>query len=138
MPAADANTRWTLLAEVRTLLQSPGGADAGDISALLKQMDCESINASETAAGDTILHVAARTSDLDVVKLLLAAGADPLIRNAKGRTPGKQLYVEDDVRTELEAAAARQQAEKDAARSAVWGGAVQRTQTESAFGVQTL
>ena len=75
---------------------------------------------------------------LVIVRVLLTAGADPLARNAKGRTPGKQLKINEDVRTELEAAAAAQRADKDAARSAVWSEALKKTQTDSAFGLQTL
>ncbi len=123
---------------LRTLLQSPTGAEADDVAVILMRMDPASINEADHATGDTVLHVAARTADLAVVQLLLAAGADPLRRNVKGRMPGKQLNINDDVRTELDAAAAARQATNDTARAAVWGGAVQRTQNESAFGVQTL
>ena len=138
MHAYTAATENTLLENLRALLQSPAGAEADDIAVILRSLDPASVNDSNHATGDTVLHVAARTADLAVVQLLLAAGADPLRRNVKGRTPGKQLNIQDDVRTELDAAAAARQATKDAARAAVWGGAVQRTQTESAFGVQTL
>ena len=138
MTACDAEKPIALLADLRALLQNPAGAKADDVAILLGNMDRASINALDRDEGDTLLHVAARAGDLAIVQLLLAAGADPLQRNTNGRTPGKQLNLEDDVRAELEAAAAAQQARTDAARAAVWGGAVQRTQTESAFGVQTL
>ena len=138
MAACDADSQRMLLAEVRVWLQSPGGAEVDRIAALLDRMDRASINAIDPAAGDTVLHVAARAGDLAVVKLLLAAGANARLQNAKGRTAGMQLNLGDDVRTELDAAAAAQQVHKNAAQSAVWGGAVQRTQTQSAFGLQTL
>ncbi len=138
MPAGTAVMENTLLENLRTLLQSPAGAEADDVAVILRRLDPSSVNAADRATGDTVLHIAARTADLAVVQLLLAAGADPLRRNVQGRTPGKQLNIQDDVRTELDAVAAAQQADNDAARAAVWGGAVQRTQTESAFGVQTL
>ncbi|MGQ0545504.1 MAG: ankyrin repeat domain-containing protein [Betaproteobacteria bacterium] len=37
--------------------------------------------------GNTLLHVAAANGDLREVRRLLAAGADPQIRNREGRTP---------------------------------------------------
>ena len=138
MPTGTAATASTSLENLRTLLHSPTGADADDVAAVLKDLDLISVNEADHVTGDTALHVAARTAGLAVVRLLLAAGADPLRRNVKGRTPGKQLNIEGDVRTELEAAAAAWQLTSDAARAAVWAGAVQRTQTESAFGTQTL
>jgi ankyrin repeat protein len=36
--------------------------------------------------GNTLLHVAAMSGDVREVKRLLAAGADPRIRNREGRT----------------------------------------------------
>ena len=37
--------------------------------------------------GNTLLHVAAADGDAREVQRLLAAGADPRIRNREGRTP---------------------------------------------------
>ena len=138
MTACVADTKKTLVENLRTLLQRSTQAEADEVATLLRNVDSTAINEPDPATGDTVLHVAARTADLAVVQLLLAAGVDPLRHNAKGRTPGGQLNIQDDVRTQLDAAAAARQANKDAARAAVWGGAVQRTQTESAFRVQTL
>jgi ankyrin repeat protein len=46
--------------------------------------------ASPTAVmsgGDTVLHVAARSGNLRIIRLLLQKGADPLIRNGNAETP---------------------------------------------------
>ncbi len=37
--------------------------------------------------GNTLLHGAALSGDVEEVRLLLAAGADPCIANREGRTP---------------------------------------------------
>ena len=138
MSTVYADTQQEALLRLRTLLERPA-AEADDVQALLDGLDRAAINAMDhDAAGDTVLHIAARGGNPVIVQLLLTAGADPLARNAKGRTPGKQLNIDEDVRTELDVAAAAQRADKDAARTAVWSEAMKRTQTESAFGLQTL
>ena len=109
------------------------------MNSILDELDRAAIDTVDNDdAGDTVLHIAARCGDLSVVQLLLTAGANPLVRNAKGRTPGEQRNIDEDVRTELAAAAAAQRAHNDATRGAVWSDARKKTQTESAFGLRTL
>jgi len=62
--------------------------EQSDVTALQKMLaDGFAVN-SVTSRGETALMVASRTGQLEMVKILLAAGADPLISNASvGNTP---------------------------------------------------
>jgi len=51
--------------------------------------------------GDTPLHHAARGEHLDVVKLLLEAGASPKKENTYGQTPADMADQDTEVRTLL-------------------------------------
>lgn len=42
---------------------------------------------SSNSYGDTILHVAARTENEEIVRLFLKLGADPFMKNRKGKIP---------------------------------------------------
>ena len=138
MSRADTHTTQEALHRLCALLQSPG-ASADELQVVLGGLDRAAINTVvDDAASDTLLHIAARGGDVIVVQLMLTAGADPLARNAKGRSPGRQLGIDEDVRSELEAAAILERARKDAARAAVWNEALKRTQIESAFVLQIL
>ncbi|KAG1354857.1 BRCA1-associated RING domain protein 1 [Cocos nucifera] len=58
------------------------------------------------AEGDTPLHHAARGEHLDVIRLLLAAGASPKKTNAYGKTPAELAGQDTEVQSVLTAAAA--------------------------------
>lgn len=55
------------------------------------------------AEGDTPLHHAARGEHLDVVKILLEAGACPKKENAYGQVPAEMADEDTEVRTLLTA-----------------------------------
>jgi ankyrin repeat protein len=70
-------------------------AESGGCSAELIQ-GLVSMGLTPNAAnrdGDTPLHVAARCGHVDICRALVAAGADPLVRNGKNRKPRDQLKV---------------------------------------------
>lgn len=71
----------------RTPLMDAVGAGRMDmVKLILTHGGQDSVNWQD-ARGDTALHWANRYGDSDVVELLLQAGADPSLTNAKGRRP---------------------------------------------------
>lgn len=42
---------------------------------------------SSNSYGDTVLHIAARTENEEIIRLFLKLGADPFMKNRKGKIP---------------------------------------------------
>lgn len=78
--------------------------------------------------GDTPLHAAAAAGHLDACAALLAAGADVLARNGRGRTARLQGGVPQAVKAALEEA----EGEQKRRREAVFAAKLAATQTQSA------
>lgn len=88
--------------------------------------------------GDSPLHVAATGGHMQLCKLLIENGADPLIRNGKNRTPGGQVHLDADIKEYLkdqEEAAKHLKRQKQAE---TWNEKMRATQTQNACGVGVL
>jgi ankyrin repeat protein len=66
-------------------MRAVSGGDADTVRVLLAKGKPDLEAAEESGA--TALHIAAGDGQVELVRLLLAAGADPAARNAEGRTP---------------------------------------------------
>jgi hypothetical protein len=93
--------------------QTPVTASAGHVSNLAAEKLYHFISrpkfidfsAQEPASGTTILHEATRRKDLGIIKLVIARGADVLVRDRKRKAP-LDVCKDDRIRAVLTAAAA--------------------------------
>src|SRR5687767_8583699 len=68
------------------LVDAARGANWNAVRSMIKEGPRDAVNASDTD-GTRPLHFAVRADELDVVDLLLRAGADPKVENRLGVTP---------------------------------------------------
>jgi len=80
---------WTVsvaAGAVPALVDAARGANWNAVRSMIKEGSRDAVNASDTD-GTRPLHFAVRADELDVVDLLLRAGADPKVENRLGVTP---------------------------------------------------
>lgn len=106
-------------AELDAYRQLFNGCRAGDqktVTALLaKGMRVNCVG----PRGATPLHIAARFGQLEMVRLLLSHGADPLARDARGQTPANKAQAVGEQAIVQQLAKAQVQAQVDAGESRV-------------------
>lgn len=70
------------------------------------------VNAQEEEYGETALHVAARSENMDMVRRLLAYGANPTLRNRQGKTAAEIVRNDEEVQNHLKRAEQEWQAQR--------------------------
>ena len=101
--AADRATVKSIVANKKTIFDA---ASEGDVQALNYFVDDgANLNALD-ASGESALHYAALNGKTDAAKMLVVAGADPMLRDANGRIPFE--VAEDSGQLETAAALAQQ------------------------------
>ncbi|MEO1488470.1 MAG: ankyrin repeat domain-containing protein [Pseudomonadota bacterium] len=76
-----------LFSEGYQFLEAVKERDGDVVTEMLNEPGTQIVNTRDITSGDTGLHIAAQRRDALWVRFLLQRGADPNIRNKKGRTP---------------------------------------------------
>ena len=113
-------------------------ASDGPVDVLRECGQNTDVNFACPKTGDTALHVAATSGNLEACRVLVELGADSLKRNKRNRTPASQLKLDPEVKqylSDVEDTAVLARKNKSAG---IWDDKIRATQTESALRIGTL
>lgn len=137
-PATSSSSAFSTDSKVNTRLHALAEAGAGyDAVLSLARDPGVNVNAANHDE-DTPLHIASRMGHLEVVRALVDAGADPLRRNRKNRTPGGQLKLKAEIRDCLWEAEEVAKQQKSLKQSELWDSKMKGTQTDNACSTRNL
>eukprot|EP00892_Ulva_mutabilis_P004749 jgi/Ulvmu1/2646/UM014_0098.1 len=88
--------------------------------------------------GNTPLHIAAKSGNLDVAKALCEHGADVMARNKNNRTPRMVPKIPSDMKDFLYDMEELHKQGKLQQKAKLWDDKMAATQTQSAFGIRAL
>lgn len=79
------------------LLRGSCHRSSTELPSLLLRHTGVNVDSADANEGNTALHNACKASNMDLVRLLLKYGADPNVRNKKGRTPLHECTLDEAV-----------------------------------------